>query len=68
MVKTRQEFVAQSVGMGERYAQEWRGLTPGAPQISRQREQQSGPQAMLTLLSIIQSSASLEHLNPRGCL
>lgn len=68
MVKTRQEFVAWSVGMGERYAQEWRGLTTGAPRISRQSEQQSGPQAMLTLLSIIRSSASLEHLNPRGCL
>lgn len=35
MVKTRQEFVAQSVGMGDRYAQEWRGLTAGAPRISR---------------------------------
>lgn len=25
-MKTRQEFVAQNVGMGERYAQEWTGV------------------------------------------
>lgn len=68
MVKTRQEFVAWSVGMGEDMLKNGGVNHRGTTDLQAGREQQSGPQAMLTLLSIIRSSTSLEHLNPRGCL